>query len=282
MEMVAMRSAAKVALVTGASSGFGRLIFIALARQGYRVFGAFRGSRSGFATESEMLMARIVGTSAGAGTVRMDVSNDGSVTAAVNEVVSQARRIDVLINCAAYGVLGPLECTTVEQVQRVYDTNVFGTMRVSKAVIPIMRKKHSGTIVNFSSDVGVRANFFQAAYASSKFAVEGLTQVMRLELRQFGIRVALMNPGWYETGFFESVVSTFGNGAAASSYEPLVSAWKDGMNQVEGPNHNPDEVAEAVLRILRPARRCRGVSKPLVRVLQARSVRWPPGQGYRR
>jgi NAD(P)-dependent dehydrogenase (short-subunit alcohol dehydrogenase family) len=243
-------SEAKVAVITGASAGFGRLTFIALAERGYRVFGAFRGSRGGYTRESEKLTARTAWTSVRPETVQMDISDDRSVTVAIDEVLARAGRIDVLINCAAYGMFGPIECTTVEQARELYDTNVFGTMRVSQAVIPVMRGQGSGVILTFSSDVGVRANFFQGAYASSKFAVEGLIQVMRLELQQFGIKVALVNPGWYDTGFAESAVSTFRTGEGAPFYDGLVAAWNEGMKAVEGPNSNPGEVAEAVLRIL--------------------------------
>lgn len=234
-----------VALVTGASTGFGRLIALALASRGYQVVGAFRGSRGGFDSQSTALR-----DAAQIDTVRIDVSSDDSVSRGVATVLERHGRIDVLVNCAGYGLLGPFESTTVEQARQVYETNVFGTMRVCAAVVPAMREQGSGFIVNVGSDVGVRANFFQSAYASSKAAVEGFTQVLRLELRPFGIRVAVLSPGWYSTEFGESVVATFESGAAAAVYAPLIAAWNQGVDRVEGPNDRPQEVADALIGLL--------------------------------
>ena len=100
------------------------------------------------------------------------------------------------------------------------------------------------------SDVGIHANFLQSAYAASKFAIHGLSQVMRWELQGFGIRVAVIDPGWYATEFADSIVSTFSQGDAAVHYEALIRAWKEGVARVEGPNEDPQEVADLALRLI--------------------------------
>lgn len=243
-------STSPVVLITGASSGFGRLIALALAQDGYVVFGAFRGSRGGFDTQAEALLGEPGGSDGRINAVRMDVTDDDSVTSAVAEVIDRAGRVDVLINSAGYGLLGPMECTEIAQTQRLYDTNVFGTMRVCRAVVPHMRSQGSGRILNFGSDVGLRANFFQASYAGSKSAVDSLSQVMRLELAPFGVDVSLISPGWYDTEFGDSVVTTFESTAAAPDYADLIAAWNRGVENVEGANDHPGEVAQLVRQVL--------------------------------
>lgn len=244
-----MISDSRVALVTGGSSGFGRLISITLAKNGYRAFAAFRGSKAGFAEQSKALRVRAAEVGAEIETVRIDVTDEGSVAAAVHEVVGRAGQIDVLVNNAGVGMLGPVENTTIEQAKSLFDVNVFGIMRTVKAVAPVMRAQGGGAIVNFGSDVGVRANLFQSMYAPSKFAVEGLSQVLRWEFQQFGIRVMVMAPGWYNTEFGESITFTF-EGPAAGAYEPLVKAWNAGVGAVERGNDEPQQVADAVLEML--------------------------------
>jgi NAD(P)-dependent dehydrogenase (short-subunit alcohol dehydrogenase family) len=123
-------------------------------------------------------------------------------------------------------------------------------MRMAQSVIPAMRAQGSGFILNVGSDVGLRANFYQSAYAASKFAVHGLTQVMRWELQMFGIKVAIIDPGWYDTEFGESIVSTFAAGPVGALYQAQVAAWNEGVARVEGPNEDPQEVAELVLRMI--------------------------------
>jgi NAD(P)-dependent dehydrogenase (short-subunit alcohol dehydrogenase family) len=245
-----MAPEAGTALVTGASSGFGRLIALALASRGYQVAAAFRGTRFGFEQSASDLAAASGAMGGDIRSVRMDVCDDGSVSDAVRETQQQLGHIDVLLNCAGYGLLGPFESTTIQQIRQLYETNVFGTMRVTHAVLPGMRERGSGLVLNFGSDVGVRANFFQTAYASSKFAIEGFTQALRLEVQHLGIRVAVISPGWYETEFGLAAESTFGIGASAGAYQSLVSARNEGVEAAEGPNSQPQEVADMVVGVV--------------------------------
>lgn len=239
-----------MALVTGGGSGFGRAITLALASRSYRVVAAFRGSRLGFrATASHMQQ---LATEAGVTVTcqRLDVTDAASVLTAVGETLDREGRIDVLVNCAGVGLLGPMECTTIDQARSILETNVLGTMRMAQAVVPVMRAQGTGTILNVGSDVGLHANFYQSAYAASKSAVHGLSQAMRWELQMFGIKVAVIDPGWYATEFGESIVSTFGCPSVSAHYEPQVAAWNEGVGRVEGPNEHPDEVAQLVLDVL--------------------------------
>jgi len=246
----------QVAIVTGASSGFGRLITYALAADGYRVVGAFRGSHGGFDSQAEHL---VDGFTAGgpehlAGSVeplRMDVSDAASVSRGIQDIHHRTGRIDVLVNAAGYGLLGPMECTPIAETTRLYQTNVFGTMMLCQAIAPLMRARGGGTIVNMGSDVGVRPNLFQSSYAATKFAVDGFSQVLRLELAPFGIKVALVVPGWYATEFGNSVVSTFTTSPYAEIYAELAAAWEIGVAAVEGPNPDPHEVMESVMAAVR-------------------------------
>jgi NAD(P)-dependent dehydrogenase (short-subunit alcohol dehydrogenase family) len=239
----------KVAIVTGGSSGFGRLMSITLARNGYRVFAAFRGSKGGFEGQAKLLEARAAAASADLETVEMDVTDDGSVNGVVRDVIGRAGRIDVLVNNAGVGMLGPIENTTVEQAQALFDVNVFGVLRTVRAVVPVMRKQRSGTIINVGSDQGVHANLFHTMYAPSKAAVESLSQVLRWELQQFGIRVVVLAPGWYKTEFGESLVKTF-EGPAGQAYARLAEALTQGRAAVESGNDEPQQVADRVLEIL--------------------------------
>jgi NAD(P)-dependent dehydrogenase (short-subunit alcohol dehydrogenase family) len=239
----------KVAIVTGGSSGFGRLTALTLARNGYRVFAVFRGSRGGFEEQAGALAERAAAAGTDLEAIRMDITDEASVQAAVHEVLGRGGRIDALVNNAGVGMLGPVESTTVDQAKALFDVNVFGILRTVRAVVPAMRAQRSGAIVNVGSDQGVHANLFHTMYAPSKFAVEGLSQVLRWELQQFGIRVMVLAPGWYNTEFGESIMHTF-DGPGGEAYAALADAWTQGSGAVEGGSDEPQQVADHVLELL--------------------------------
>lgn len=176
----------RVVLITGASSGIGRFAAQYLAQRGWRVFGGVRrpGAIDGLP---------------GVEPVLLDVTDDASVSAAVATVAERAGRIDGLVNNAGGSVLGAAEEISTEQARALLDLNVLGVLRMSQAVLPIMRRQGSGRIVNISSVVGFLPAPFMAIYAASKHAVEGLSESMDHEVRQFGIRVALVEPGFTRT-----------------------------------------------------------------------------------
>ncbi len=225
---------ARVVLITGTSSGIGRACALQLARQGYRVYGASRRAQEPGTNFTPVLM---------------DVTDDCAVQAGVDAIVRQEGRIDVVINNAGIGIAGAVEDTAIEEGKAQFETNFFGTLRVCRAVLAVMRERRSGTIVNVSSIAGVIAVPFQALYSASKFAIEGLTEALRLEVRPFGIEVVLLEPGDFRTDFTRNRVRT-----AASSQNPAyrerfvrsLAVMED--SELNGPS--PEIVAAQVSRIL--------------------------------
>jgi NAD(P)-dependent dehydrogenase (short-subunit alcohol dehydrogenase family) len=179
-----------VALVTGASSGIGLVTVRALANAGYRVFGTSR---------------KPVASTQGVSMLVCDVTDEASVRALIEEVVRQAGQIDLVVNNAGIGLLGGAEESSAGQIQRLFDVNVFGVARVVNAVLPLMRKQKSGRIINMSSILGLIPSPFNAFYASTKHAIEGYTESLDHEVRAFGIRAILVEPGLTRTSFEENL-----------------------------------------------------------------------------
>jgi len=176
-----------VAIVTGASGGIGEATARALAAAGYRVFGASR---------------RVQGTkSPGIEYLPCDVTSDESVQAAVGEVLSKGGRIDLLVNNAGVGLVGAAEESSLEQAKSLFDVNLFGVIRMTKVVLPAMRRQRAGRIVNISSVLGLIPAPFMALYAASKHALEGYSESLDHEIRGSGIRVVLVEPAYTRTSF---------------------------------------------------------------------------------
>ncbi|MFF1292573.1 MULTISPECIES: oxidoreductase [unclassified Streptomyces] len=177
-----------VALVTGASSGIGKETALALAAAGFTVVGTSRDTSR-------------VAPLDGVTFVGLDVAEDTSVTAAVQEVSERFGRIDVLVNNAGVGSMGAAEETSLDQARTVFDTNVFGVMRMVNEVLPHMRAQRRGRIINVSSVLGFLPQPYMAAYAASKHAVEGYTESLDHEVRDHGIRALIVQPAYTRTGF---------------------------------------------------------------------------------
>jgi NAD(P)-dependent dehydrogenase (short-subunit alcohol dehydrogenase family) len=174
----------KVILITGISSGFGRQTARLLAEQGHTVYGTIR-------KECEI--------SDGINVLKMDLMDHGSIRKAVETVIEKEGRIDVLINNAGMHTGGPIETTPFENIELQMGTNFMGTISITKAVLPVMRSQGGGTIINFSSIGGLMGLPFQAFYSAGKFAIEGFTEALRMEVRMFNIKVVVINPGDYHT-----------------------------------------------------------------------------------
>ena len=184
---------ARVVLITGVSSGIGRTCAEYLAAAGHRVYGTTRRAHESDGSYEVL---------------RMDVTDDADVAAAVDEVVRAESRIDVVVNNAGFGVAGAVEDTTVAEARLQFETNVLGPMRVCAAVLPHMRRQDGGLVVNVSSIAALVPLPFQGIYSASKAALEAASEAMRMEVRPFGIRVVLLEPGDFRTGFTKNRVRT--------------------------------------------------------------------------
>jgi NAD(P)-dependent dehydrogenase (short-subunit alcohol dehydrogenase family) len=188
-----MTATPQVALVTGASSGIGEAAAIALAAAGFQVVGTSR--------DTSRITART-----GVTYLDLDVTSDESVQRVVEQVIDRFGRIDVLVNNAGLGADGAAEEISVAQAQRVFDVNVFGLMRMTKAVLPHMRARRAGRVINISSVGGFVPNPFMAVYVSTKHAVEGYSESLDHEVREHGVRVLLVEPGPINTPFDTNMV----------------------------------------------------------------------------
>jgi NAD(P)-dependent dehydrogenase (short-subunit alcohol dehydrogenase family) len=225
----------RVVLVTGASSGIGKATAEHLHAAGYRVYGASRRT----------LPCAIPW-------LTLDVTDDASVAGCIVTILRDETALDAVINCAGYGIAGAVEETSIEEARAQFETNFFGTLRVCRAVLPAMRAQHAGLIVNIGSLAGLVAIPFQSLYSASKFALEGLTEALRMEVKQFGIDVSLIEPGDFHTGFTAARIRT----AASTGETPYQAAFTAALGQMErdetsGPS--PAIVARLVERIVQTA-----------------------------
>src|SRR5260221_9968280 len=190
---------AQTILVTGSTSGFGRLTVETLARQGYIVFAGMRAAAGKNAPAAEALRALAQREALALQTIEIDVTDDASVERAIAEIIETIGRLDVVVNNAGVAYTGPLEAFTLEQVRQQFETNVFGILRVNRAALPQMRTQGSGLLLQIGSLAGRVAIPFQGLYGATKFALEGLTESYRDELAPFGIDAAIIEPGTYPT-----------------------------------------------------------------------------------
>ena len=232
----------RTALVVGASSGLGYAIARWLAGEGIRTYAAARSYHA--AKEPPP----------GCEPVVMDVTDPVSVQSAVNQTLNKAGRIDILVNCAATLTLGAGEELSEDELRAVMETNFFGAVRVTQAVLPIMRAQGSGRMIQMSSLNGLMAIPFQGAYVASKHALEGFSEALAMEARPFGISVTLVEPGDCGGGS-----DTYRQKASASESvsSPYRDAYTAAVNQIhhdETNGQSPERVAAAVLRIVKQKR----------------------------
>jgi NAD(P)-dependent dehydrogenase (short-subunit alcohol dehydrogenase family) len=222
-----------VILITGASSGIGRACAEHLQARGHRVYGTSRRAQPpGLSFEP----------------LTLDVTSDASVAQAVQAVVGREGRLDVVVNNAGFGIAGAAEDTAVDEARDQFETNFFGTMRVCRSVLPVMRQQGSGCIVNISSIAGRIGIPFQALYSASKFAVEGYTEALRMEAAPFGIRVVLVEPGDFKTGF--TLGRRLVRGAGTEAYRDRQARALAVMEHDETHGATPESVARLVDRII--------------------------------
>lgn len=186
----------KVVLITGSSSGMGKETALFLANKGFKVYAGTRDPNKATELKFELKKQKLDIT-----IVKLDVCDNLCISEAIKQIQNDHQTIDVLVNNAGYGFVSTVEDATEEEMINQFNVNVFGVLRVSKAVIPIMRKQNSGIIINVSSFLGKIGLPLLTFYNSSKYAVEGITDSLRYELNNFNIRVHSIMPGFFNTNF---------------------------------------------------------------------------------
>lgn len=208
----------KVILVTGASSGIGFDTAQTLARQGHRVYAAARRLEL-----MEPLKAD------GVQVMKLDVTDDASMQACVDAILAAEGRLDVLVNNAGYGFFGAIENVTMEEARRQVEVNVFGLARLCQLVLPVMRKQHSGRIVNLSSVAGKSVMYFGGWYHVTKYSVEALSDALRMEMKPFGIDVVLIEPGPIKTDWGIIAARHLEESCQGTAYEEQGKRWAGTM-----------------------------------------------------
>ncbi len=257
-----------VAVVTGSTSGIGRCCAERFLKQGFVVYG----------------LQRSLSVPDGVRAISVDITDEEAVLAAIAQVIAEAKRIDVLVNNAGFGISGAIEFTTLADARRQFDVNVFGMVSVTKAVLPCMRENGGGAIVNLSSIAGILSIPFQAFYSASKSAINALTLALANEVRPFGIRVCALMPGDVKTGFTQARKK---DARGAEVYPALERSIRT-MEHDEQNGMSPEVLAARVYRLAtarapKPLSSC-GLSYRVFAVLQkllpVRLCNWIVGKMY--
>jgi NAD(P)-dependent dehydrogenase (short-subunit alcohol dehydrogenase family) len=234
----------KIAVVTGSSSGIGFETSLALARDGYYTFATVRSVKKAqkIATiaKKENLNIEII---------ELDVNDEKSIKSAFEQIVSKKQRIDVLVNNAGWALFGSLEDVPVNDFRAQFETNFFGIISIIQKVAPIMRKQGSGIIVNISSVAGKIGFPGSSAYISSKFALEGLSESLRYEMGQFGVKIIIIEPGVIKTNLFSSM--KIAEPKTDSPYKEITEKVIMGVKMMAELGTHPSEVAATILKAIK-------------------------------
>ena len=237
-----------VALVTGSSSGIGFETALLLARSGFHTYASVRNLK-----KSKNLTEMAIKEKLPLQIVHLDVNDDGSVKEAIDKIMEEKNRIDVLVNNAGYGLFGSLEDMTIDEIKAQFETNLFGVIRVTQHVLPTMRLRNSGGIIVNVSSVGGRMSVpVLSAYNSTKFALEGLSESMSYELEPFRIRVVIIEPGFIKTNIMNSSIlakkSLDPNSPYFSLTQKVANYFKSMVNNPS--SSQPEEVAKTILKAI--------------------------------
>ncbi|MGQ0605789.1 MAG: SDR family oxidoreductase [Candidatus Nitrosotenuis sp.] len=235
----------KVALVTGSSSGIGFETSLSLAREGYHTYASMRDTKKS-ANIQEIAKKENLSISV----IPLDVDKPESIKTAIKQIVTEKKRIDVLVNNAGYGIFGCLEDLTVDELKAQFETNFFSVIRLIQEVAPLMRAQKSGAIVNISSVAGRIGFPGSPAYISSKFALEGLSECLRYELSPFGVNVIIIEPGVIKTNFFDSMKMPK-NAKPSSPYKDITDKVVTGVKMMAEMGTPPKEVADVIIKALK-------------------------------
>ena len=221
-----------------------------LAEQGYAVFGTSRSEDrlAGLRDEADRQGLEVTG-------VALDINDESAVDAAMPGLLDDAGGgFDVLVNNAGYGLWGPVQSLSMDELRAQFDTNFFAAAKLINCVLPAMIERRSGTIVNVSSVLGRIGTPFNGAYAASKFALEGLSEALRVELKPFGVHVALVEPGLFDTGFIDNMTRSQGSAEPNSPYQPYMDRYRNRHRRFEFRAADPIKVARAIHKIVRSGR----------------------------
>jgi NAD(P)-dependent dehydrogenase (short-subunit alcohol dehydrogenase family) len=234
-----------IALVTGSSSGIGFHTSLFLARAGFYTYATMRNldksSKIIDIAQEDNLPLEVL---------RLDVTDEKSVKDVINIIAVKQKRIDVVVNNAGYGSTGAVEDFSIDEIKAQFETNFFGLIRVIQYVLPIMRKERSGVIVNISSIGGRIAFPFSPSYASTKFALEGLSEALQYEVDQFGIKVILVEPGIIKTNFFDNILKAKRAADPASPYSELLQRRINRVKTMFENGTPPEEVAKVIYKAI--------------------------------
>lgn len=233
----------KIAVVTGSSSGIGYETSLLLARNQYTTYASMRNLK-----KSDELLKIASKENIPLKVIQLDVNDDRSVSNAIDSIVKENGRIDVLVNNAGFDLFGSLEELTIEEIKGQFETNFFGAARVTKSVIPTMRKQGSGIIINVSS-IGGRIGLVpcNTMYHASKFALEGFTESLRHELTEFNIDVILIEPGAIRSNFAENIRTAKNYDSNNSPYAKTIQKVFEGFEPMLANASAPKEVAQVIL-----------------------------------
>ena len=243
-------TAGSTVLITGASSGIGKVTALLLAERGYVVFGTSRSEDrlAGLRLEAERRGVDVRG-------VVLDINDETAVDTAMPRLLDDAGgAFDVLVNNAGYGLWGPVQSLSMAELRAQFETNFFAAVKLISSVLPSMIERRKGMIVNVSSVLGRIGTPFNGAYAASKFALEGMSEALRVELKPFGVHVALVEPGLFDTGFIDNMTRSQGSADPGSPYQPYMDRYRNRHRRFEFRAADPIKVARAIHKIVRSGR----------------------------
>lgn len=226
----------KVILITGISSGFGKHTASLLAKEGHAVYGTNRNDSA----ETDPMVK----------VFHLDLLDNSSINKAVELVLDREGRIDVLINNAGMHTGGPLETLPEEFIRKQFETNFFGLVQLTQQILPVMRKQKSGTIINISSIGGLMGLPFQGFYSAAKYALEGFSEALRMEVKQFGIKVVVVNPGDFRTNNTTNRRNFLAASDEKSAYRVQFEKTLSIIEKDETKGWNPEILAKRIVRII--------------------------------
>lgn len=254
-------SNSKVVLITGVSSGIGRTVAEKFVAQGCHVFGTVRNTDNTQAIKGVVL-------------IQVDIRDEESIAAGVQKIILDAKRIDVLVNNAGVTLLGATEETSIDEAKNLFETNLFGHLRMIKSVLPHMREQRSGRIINVSSVLGFLPAPYMSLYSASKHAIEGLSESLDHEVRQFGIRVSLVEPSFTKTNLDVNAPVTQ---AKISDYRQELDIVSKAIQKNVQKAPLPDQVADTILSAALKSWRMRHTPKGEATLLAALRRFMPAG-----